>query len=298
MMLSRQGALLAAKGGLMPKAAVDGIEIHYETVGDGPPLFLVPGLGGVGNYWMPQIKSFSERFTVIVHDHRGTGQSTRSQILYSVDQMTKDLLGLMDALGINRAHLVGHSTGGAIGQTMAIEHPDRIDGLVLYATWTKCDPYMRRIFETRKTLLRDSGVEAYIKATPIFLYPDWWINQNADAFERADRDLIQGFPSAQIAASRCDAVMNFDRVNQLSEIQARPLVICAADDFLTPAYFSRELAEQIPGAELKILPRGGHCVSQTQPESFNEAVLSFLQGQPRSSYAVSARSSKRGQASY
>ena len=123
--------------------------------------------------------------------------------------MTKDLLGLMDALGINKAHLVGHSTGGAIGQTMAIEHSDRIDRLVLYATWTKCDPYMRRIFEIRKTLLLDSGVEAYIKATPIFLYPDWWINQNADAFEKADRDLISGFPSAQIAASRCDAVMNF-----------------------------------------------------------------------------------------
>jgi aminoacrylate hydrolase len=278
----------------MPKVAVDGIEIYYETFGSGPPLFLVPGLGGVGNYWAHQIKTFSEHFTVIVHDHRGTGQSTRSEIFYSVDQMTKDLLGLMDALGINKAHLVGHSTGGAIGQTMAIEHSDRIDRLVLYATWTKCDPYMRRIFEIRKTLLLDSGVEAYIKATPIFLYPDWWINQNADAFEKADRDLISGFPSAQIAASRCDAVMNFDRVNQLREIQACPLVLCAADDFLTPAYFSRELAEQIPGAELKILPRGGHCVSQTQPENFNEAVLSFLEARPRSSYAVNARGGQRG----
>jgi aminoacrylate hydrolase len=280
----------------MPKAAVDAIEIQYETFGGGPPLFLVPGLGGVGNYWTPQIKSFSERFMVIVHDHRGTGQSTRSEIFYSVDQMTRDLLGLMDALGIEKAHLVGHSTGGAIGQTMAIEHPDRIDRLVLYATWTKCDPFMRRVFEIRKLLLLDSGVEAYIKATPIFLYPDWWINQNADALEKADRDLIPGFPSAEIAASRCDAVMNFDRVNQLSEIQACPLVLCAADDFLTPAYFSRELAEQIPGAELKILPRGGHCVSQTQPESFNEAVLNFLQEQPQSLHVRNARVAERGQA--
>lgn len=279
----------------MPKAAVDGIEIHYETFGDGPPLLLVPGLGGVGNYWTPQIKSFSECFTVIVHDHRGTGQSTRSEIFYSVDRMTRDLLGLMDALGIEKAHLVGHSTGGAIGQTMAIEHPDRIDKLVLYATWTKCDPFMRRVFEIRKTLLLDSGVEAYIKATPIFLYPDWWINQNADALEKADRDLIPGFPSAEIAASRCDAVMNFDRANQLSEIQACPLVLCAADDFLTPAYFSRELAEQIAGAELKILPRGGHCVSQTQPESFNEAVLNFLQMQPQSLHVRNTRVAERGQ---
>ena len=88
--------------------------------------------------------------------------------------------------------------------------------------------------------------------------------------------------------------MNFDRINQLREIQACPLVLCAADDFFTSAYFSRELAEQIPGAELKILPRGGHCVSQTQPENFNEAVLSFLEARPRSSYAVNARGGQRG----
>jgi aminoacrylate hydrolase len=271
----------------MPKAAVGGIELYYETYGDGPPLLLVPGLGGVGSYWRPQIDALSEQFKVIVHDHRGTGRSTRSEIAYSVDQMTSDLLNLMDALGIERAHLVGHSTGAAIGQTMAIERPDRVDRLVLYAGWTSCDPFMRRVFETRKTLLLDSGVEAYIKATPVFLFPDWWINQNAESFAKADLDLVADFPSAKIAASRCDAVMNFDRVDRLGEIHAPTLVICAADDFLTPAYFSRDLAERIPNTELNILPRGGHCVSQTLPESFNQVVLDFLEA--RASGALSGK---------
>ena len=260
----------------MPKAPIDGIEIYYEEHGEGPPLLLVPGLGGVGAYWRPQLRPFSEHFRVVVHDHRGTGESTRSEIAYSVDQMTGDLLRLMDHLGIERAHLVGHSTGGAIGQTLAIEHPDRVDSLVIYSSWTTCDPFMRRVFETRKTLLQDSGVEAYIKATPVFLFPDWWINQNAESFAAADRDSVAGFPSVEIAASRCDAVMNFNRVSQLGEITARTLVICAKDDFLTPAYFSQELANKIPGAELKLLEKGGHCVSQTIPSEFNSAVLSFL----------------------
>ena len=88
--------------------------------------------------------------------------------------------------------------------------------------------------------------------------------------------------------SACDAVMNFNRVSQLGEIRATTLALCAADDFLTPAYFSRDLAERITNAELKILPRGGHCVSQTQPESFNEAVLSFLEVQPRTLRATKA----------
>jgi aminoacrylate hydrolase len=273
----------------MPKVAVGGIELYYEMHGDGPPLLLVPGLGGIGSYWRPQIDALSEQFKVIVHDHQGTGRSSRSEIAYSVDQMTSDLLKLMDALGIERAHLVGHSTGAAIGQTMAIERPDRIDRLVLYAGWTSCDPFMRRVFETRKTLLLDSGVEAYIKATPVFLFPDWWINQNAESFAKADLDLAADFPSAKIAASRCDAVMNFNRVDQLGELHAPTLVICAADDFLTPAYFSRDLADRIPNAELNILPRGGHCVSQTLPESFNEVVLDFLEAQP--SGAVAAKPS-------
>ena len=168
----------------MPKAAVGGIELYYESYGAGPPLLLVPGLGGVGSYWRPQIDAFSKRYKVIVHDHRGTGRSTRSEMAYSVDQMTSDLLNLMDGLGIERAHLVGHSTGGAIGQTMAIEHPDRIDRLVLYASWTCCDPFMRRVFETRKTLLLESGVEAYIKATPVFLFPDWWMIRTRKAWPR------------------------------------------------------------------------------------------------------------------
>ena len=173
----------------MPTANLGDLNIYYESHGEGFPLLLVPGLGGTGNYWAPQIEALARTYRVITHDHRGTGQSTRSEIDYSVDQMTRDLMRLMDKLGVEKAHLVGHSTGGAIGQTMAIEHPDRVAGLVLYATWTKADPFMRRIFLARKTLALSAGVEAYIRATPIFLFPDWWINQNADAFADADEAL-------------------------------------------------------------------------------------------------------------
>ena len=87
-------------------------EIHYETHGSGTPVLLIPGLGGVGSYWAPNIPAFSARHQAIVHDHRGTGGSARSRISYSVDQMTDDLVAVMDHLKIERAHLVGHSTGG------------------------------------------------------------------------------------------------------------------------------------------------------------------------------------------
>lgn len=155
----------------MPKANLGDVELYYESHGSGEPVLLVPGLGGVGSYWNPNLPAFSAKHRVIVHDHRGTGQSSQSKIEYSVDQMTDDLLRLMDHLKIERAHLVGHSTGGAIGQTMAVKRPERLASLVLYATWTKSDPFFARVFEARRTLLTSAGAAAYVRSTPAFLDP-------------------------------------------------------------------------------------------------------------------------------
>ena len=89
---------------------------------------------------------------------------------------------------------------------------------------------------------------------------------------------IPNFPSAEIVASRIDAIVDFDRTADLPKIKTRTLVICAKDDFLTPPYFSEELAKKIPGAKLKVLDRGGHCASETALEEFNKAVLGFIDG--------------------
>lgn len=260
-------------------ATIGDADIHYEIHGSGPPLLLVAGLGGAGAYWEPQIASYARRFTVVVHDHRGCGRSTRSEITYSVDQMTRDVIGLMDALGIERAHLLGHSTGGAIGQTLAIEQPERLTSLVLYATWTRADAFFRRVMEARKMLVEQAGPEAYVRATPVFLYPDWWLNANPGALAALDRRTLESFPPPAIVASRCQAVIDFDRVEQLDRIRTPTLVLCARDDFLTPPYFSEELARRIPDARLEILPRGGHACSQVDTAAFDTAVLRFLEGQ-------------------
>ena len=117
--------------------------------------------------------------------------------------MTRDTIGLMDALGIDKAHLVGHSTGGAIGQVMAVEHPGRLLSMVVYASWVTSDPFMRRVMNSRKQLALNGGAKAYAEATPIYLFPDWWINQNAAWVEELDRKTVAGFPPPSIAASRC-----------------------------------------------------------------------------------------------
>ena len=260
----------------MPKASFGDFELYYEIHGSGEPVLLVPGLGGVGAYWRPNLPAFSASYRAIVHDHRGTGASTRERMAYSVEQMTDDLVRLMDHLGIARAHLVGHSTGGAIGQTLAVRHPERLASLVVYASWTHCDPFFARVFEARRTLLMSAGARAYVRSTPVFLYPDWWVNDNIALLEEREKAAIPAFPAPEIGAARIDAILAFDSRAELGRIRTPTLVLCAKDDILTPPYFSRALAGAIPGAQLTILERGGHCASETVRDEFNATVLAFI----------------------
>jgi len=265
----------------MPKVDLGDVEIYYETHGDktrgaGAPVLLVPGLGGVGSYWSPNLPAFSRRYQVIVHDHRGCGQSSRSRIRYSVDQMADDLLRLMDHLEIGQAHLVGHSTGGAIGQRLAATHPGRFKSLVISGSWTKADAFFRRVFEARRALLTSAGAAAYVRASSVFLYPAWWVNENIRLLEERERVGIPGFPVPEIATSRIDAILEFDGTADLGRIAAPTLVICAKDDMVTPAHFSRELAAKIAQAELVLLERGGHCASETSQSEYDAAVLEFI----------------------
>jgi pimeloyl-ACP methyl ester carboxylesterase len=154
-----------------------------------------------------------------VHDHRGTGGSARSRISYSVDQMTDDLVAVMDHLKIERAHLVGHSTGGAVGQTLAAKHPERLISLTIYASWTKCDPFFRRVFEARRALLTLGGAGVYTRAASVFFYPGWWINENIGLLEERVRVVVPNFPPAEIVASRINAIVAFDRTVDLPNIR-------------------------------------------------------------------------------
>lgn len=263
----------------MPTFDIGDAEIYYEEYGDGPPLMLVPGLGGGGSIWAPQIAEFEKHFRVIIHDHRGAGQSTHSLIDYSVDQMAADAVALMDGLGIESAHYVGHSTGGAMGQTIAQDHPERLQSLVLSATWAGQDSYFRRCFETRREVLVELGLDSYSRASTLVLMPPWWIAQNDSAIAEQAKRLAVNNPPTEVMVSRIDAIMKYDRRAGMADIKTPTLVICAQDDAVTPLHLSNELAGAVPGAEQIVLDRGGHFVPVILPDDYNPPVLDFLRRQ-------------------
>ena len=111
--------------------AKDGADLYYEVHGQGEPLLFVTGLGGNASFWTEQVPKFAPHYRVITFDHRGAGRSSMSRISYSVEQMAADTLAVLDGLEVEKAHLIGHSTGGAIGQVIAIEQPKRLISLVV-----------------------------------------------------------------------------------------------------------------------------------------------------------------------
>ena len=254
----------------------DGAELHYETHGNGPPLFLVPGLGGDGRWWSPNVAELAKRFTVVVHDHRGTARSTLSKITYSVEQMADDALQLIDGLGLDKVHWCGHSTGGAMGQVLAIEHAGRIDRLVLSATWARTDAFFRRSFEVRALILRKLGPAAYQKSSALALNSPWWVRDHDADLAAAEAKAKETIPQPEIMLSRIAAIVAHDRRDQLQRVKARTLAICARDDMVTPLYFTEELVRLIPDARSYVLPDGGHFYPHVHGGEFCRVLTSFL----------------------
>ena len=260
----------------MPKVAIADGEISYEINGDVHPLVLVSGLNGIGRYWEPQIAAFAARYKVVTYDQRGTGASDHKQREFSIDQMTRELVALMDALKIGRAHIVGLSTGGAIGQTLAIENPERIARLVLASTWTHCDPWFRRLFEARRRMYELCGPELHTMFHPLFLYPPDYVNEHdAEITGEQARALAKSAP-VEASIGRIGALLAFDRRAGHARIKAPTLIVASTNDYITPRYHGDALHRAIPQSRLVVYDGGGHSVSKTRPQEFNRTVLDFL----------------------
>lgn len=256
-------------------AAVNGIEIAYRTDGSGVPLLLLTGLSGAGRAWGDHRQRFGRDFLTVTPDHRGTGDSTPADDGYTIHDHAADMAELVRHLELGPTHVVGSSTGGAIGQVMALEHPDVVRSLTLVSSWAGPDDYFRRQFELRRRVLTELGAVAYREASALFLFSPTHTASNPEVvaawLERASANPVD----ASIMTRRIDMILAHDVRDRLGEIDVPALVLVGEEDICTPPHQSRELAEAIPGAELAVLP-GGHLVYLEQPDVFHQRVTEFL----------------------
>lgn len=262
-------------------ATVDsgGVEISYEILNpESPkvPVFFIAGLGGTRGMFFNQSPAFAAERPVVLHDHRGTGESAKPLGVYTVPNMAADIVAIMDDAGIAKAHMVGTSTGGAIIQVLCLDYADRVQSAAICCSWPKSDAYFLRQFEMRKRVLAEMGNEALTMMTTPALNDPKFFTDHYDAIVESEKIMIATAPPPEVAAERIDAIMAHDQINRLDAINVPVTVVCAKNDAVTPPYYSVDMAARIPEAELKLYEDGGHFFFMVHVDAFNTDIADFI----------------------
>lgn len=257
--------------------ASDGCRFHYDLFGTtGPWVVLIPGLGGDGRFWSGVVARLVSDHRLLVVDHRGAGRSERPAGPYSIPLIAADIAALLAARG-EPAHVVGHSTGGAIAQVLALDYAPLGLSYTISSSWARADARFRALFVARAELL-DAGLAAtYQRLTHVFGHEAAYLDQHAEPLEAAVAAAPATLEPLAVAAARVRMLLDHDRLDDLPRLAARGQVIAANDDILTPPALSRAIADAIPGAAFITVP-GAHFHPVAAPERFADIVRRFVAG--------------------
>lgn len=259
----------------------NGQDLYYEIHGDGPPLVLVMGIGYDSSLWtLQQVPALSTHFRVVLLDNRDAGRSSRADHPYDIADMADDLAGLLDALNIRSAHLLGLSMGSMIGMEFALRHADRLDRLVLAGpnaspARSTVDPIS--IWNWVKS--HDPDGEIFGGQQFTWLFSSSFLRNQQAVQETAALLASNPNPIEPEAYDRqSQAYLRFDALDRLGDIQAATLVIVGEQDLLTPPWVAREVAAGIPAARLEIVTGEGssHVLPLERPDDFNRLTMTFL----------------------
>lgn len=255
--------------------AADGCRIHYETFGaTGPRLILIPGLGGDGRFWAGVVRLLEADHRLIVTDHRGAGRSDRPEGRYAIPLIAGDVAGLLRSTG-GPAHIIGHSTGGAIAQVLALDHAGLGLSYTISSSWARPDARFRALFSARAELVEAGLAETYQRLGHVLCHEPSYLEAHAGQLEAAVAAAPQTLAPLTVAVARVRMLLDHDRLADLPRIAAPVQVIAATGDILTPAALTQAIAAAIPAARYTSID-GAHFHPLANPEGFAAIIRRFI----------------------
>lgn len=250
---------------MIPAHVFDGPE-------NAPVLVLPASLGTTRRLWEPNVEAFADSFRVLRYEHRGHGDSPAPPGPYSMAELARDALDLLDEVGIERASWCGVSLGGMVGMWLGAHAPERLAGLVLGCTSARVpspDGYRERA-----ALVRERGIEPVADAVVATWFTAETMRERPDLPARFRALLVSQPPQGY--AGCCDALAGWDFRGELSQVSVPTLVLAGSEDEAAPAADTDLLAERIPGARLVTLERAAHLANLERPAEFAAAALTHL----------------------
>jgi len=267
----------------MPAVWANGINIYYVEEGQGPPLLMIMGFGGQHHSWGDEtVQLLSRHFRTVRFDNRGTGNTDKPQVDYTIAMMADDAAGLLDALGIERAHVYGVSMGGMIAQELALRHPQKVAGLVLGCTTPGWAKGVSPSAEVIQLMMPEPGLsreEQIRKSWPAICSPRF-LEEGREFLEEMLRRSLENPTPIDTLNRQAAAIQNFDTYDRLPQIRAPTLIVHGDQDVLIPVQNAYILHERIPGSRLHIIEGAGHVYFWERPREAAQAVIDFLRDVP------------------
>jgi 3-oxoadipate enol-lactonase len=259
----------------------DGVRIHYRVTGraSGPPILFIQGLGADKNGWNLQRLATAPWYRGVALDNRGAGRSDKPHGPYSLEQMADDAIAVLDDAGVETAHVVGASMGGAITQILAVKYPERTRSITLACTAGRNHPWREELLASWRDNALERGIGSMGHDAARWVIGPRSFRRLLPAIGWLG-PLALGRPSHAFAA-QCDAILSASEqhqelIDRLPDIEVPTLVLVGNQDILTPRGDSEDLAATIPTAELVVISGAAHGFMVEHASTFNRVLLEFL----------------------
>jgi pimeloyl-ACP methyl ester carboxylesterase len=257
----------------MPIADLAACRVSYREDGTGDTVLLLGPLGATAGVWKHQLASLTAHHRVVIPDVAEAEPTAGHDRARSTAEAADVLAELLRVLGVERAHVVGASVGGCVGQQLALRHPGLVRTLALHGTWAKADRHLSALLRSLERVAQTMPMLDVCRQLWPLVYTVWWHNDRPEAQETLERELAVHPPDAEAFMRQLHAGVEHDVLDRLPEIDVPTLLTVGDRDMLTPAHHTYAMKDQMPQARVRLWHQMGHAPYEETAAEFNRVTL-------------------------